>query len=274
MSNKAALLVGINAYPGAPLRGCVPDIVAMRRRLTEQFDVPLLKTQVLLDAQATKGAILRGLQWLARQGADTAIFVFSGHGSRVPDTDGDEARQHSGAICDQAIVPVDYNRVGFILDDELGANYATFPASTRLIVHLDSCFSAKSERGFLDGAAALYRRHIARRLDRALPAHLVTEAVARETRRARAAHRERAVLPPKEIVLLSGCRDFETSADAYLGGQYRGAMTYFVEQAIDQLGPKASYAAVVVKARALLVAAGFSQVPQLSGPALQTPIYS
>lgn len=273
--SKAALFVGINTYSGAPLRGCVPDILAMRRRLTEQFGVPLLKTQVLLDAQATKGAILRGLQWLARQGAETAIFVYSGHGTRVPDVDGDEARQHSGTTYDQAIVPVDYNRAGFILDDELGANYATFPAGSRLVVHLDSCFSAKSERGLLAGAAALYRRHVTRRADRVLPDHLVTDALRREARRARAAHRDRAVLPPKEIVLLAGCRDFETSADAYLAGQYRGAMTYFVERAIDQLGPMASYAAVIAKAQSLLVAAGFPQVPQIAGPGIAaTPIYS
>lgn len=270
---KAAFLVGINKYPGAALRGCVPDIVAMRKRLTDQFDVPLLKTQVLLDGQATKAAILRGLQWLARQNADVAYFIFSGHGSRVPDTDGDEARQGSGTKYDQAIVPVDYQRAGFIIDDELGANYATFPASTRLIVHLDSCFSAKSERGLLGTAGALYRRHVARRLDRALPDYLVTNYMLSETRRAREVHR-RAILPPKDIVLLSGCRDFETSADAYLGGQYRGAMTFYVEQAIDALGRGVTYDAIVAKARALLIANGFAQVPQLTGPGVtQTPIY-
>lgn len=271
---KAALFVGINAYPGAPLRGCVPDIRVMQQRLTERFGVPLLRTQTLLDGQATRAAILKGLQWLAAQGADTAFFVFSGHGTRVPDVDGDEARQHSGTSYDQAIVPVDYDRSGFIIDDDLGQAYSTFPASTKLVVHLDSCFSAKSERGLFEQAAALYRRHVHRRVDRALPAHLATEALITEAQARRLARR--AVLPPRDILLLSGCRDFETSADAYLGGQYRGAMTFFIERAIDQLGADASYAAVVAKARQLLVAAGFPQIPQLSGPApwVQAPIYS
>lgn len=272
---KAALFVGINTYPGAPLRGCVPDIVAMRKRLTEQCGVPLLKTQVLLDGQATKAAILRGLQWLARQGADVSIFVYSGHGTRVPDLDGDEARQHSGTTYDQAIVPVDYNRAGFIIDDELGAIYSTFPPASRVIAHLDSCFSAKSERGLLAGASRLYRRHVARRSDRVLPAHLVTDALLRDARRTRETHRSRGILPPKDIVLLSGCRDFETSADAFIGGQYRGAMTFYVERAMDQLGPMASYAAIIAKTQSLLIAAGFPQVPQIAGPGIATtPIYS
>ena len=46
------------------------------------------------------------------QPGDAFFFHFSGHGSRVKDTDGDEADGWDETIC-----PVDYDRAGMIVDD-------------------------------------------------------------------------------------------------------------------------------------------------------------
>jgi len=256
------------------LRGCVPDVRAMLDLLTERFGVPPARTYTLLDKQATRAAILRGLQWLAAQGADTSFFVYSGHGTRIPDADGDEGRQGSGTTYDQALVPVDYERSGLLLDDDLAEIYWTFPATSKLIIHLDSCFSAKAERSLLARGRGLYDRHVRGRVDRTLPARLLTDDLVLESQARREVRR--GAVPMRRQILLSGCRDFETAADAYLGGQYRGAMTFAIERAIARLGPEATYLQIFEEARRSLARDGFPQIPQLSGPAswLQSPIYT
>lgn len=271
---KAALIVGINNYRRAPLRGCVHDARALLDLLTERHGVPPAQTYTLIDRQATRTAILQGLQWLAAQGADVAYFCYSGHGTRVPDVDGDEGRREAGARYDQALVPVDYERNGLILDDDLAAAYWTFPPDTKLIVHLDSCFSAKAERGILGTGRGLYDRHIRRRVDRALPSWALPRPIVLESQARR--ETRRGVIPERRQVLLSGCRDFETSADAYLGGQYRGAMTHAVLSALADLGEQATYLQIVEEARRRLLADGFPQVPQLSGPSvwLHQPLFT
>ena len=135
----SALLIGINNYKRLPLQGCVNDVRAMFEALTERHSIGPGDTYTLLDGQATRAGILQGLQWLAVEGPDVAIVLFSGHGTRVPDLDGDEARGWSGTKYDQAIVPVDYERNGLILDDDLAAVFWTFPRETKLILILDSC---------------------------------------------------------------------------------------------------------------------------------------
>lgn len=271
---KAALLIGINKYKGAPLRGCVNDIRAWLEILTERFGVPPADTYTLIDGQATRTGILAGLQWLAAQGADVAYFFFSGHGTRIPDRDGDELRQMGGTGFDQAIVPVDYARNGLILDDDLAAVYWTFPPETRLVVQLDSCFSARAERGITARAEEIYARHVQRRVPRVLPARLLPdELVLREQVR----RETRAAIPiRRNLIHVSGCRDFETSADAHLAGRWQGALSYHMAQALQRLDAGASYSEVLEEARNGLRGDGFAQLPQLTGPAqwLRLPAYT
>jgi hypothetical protein len=274
----AALLVGINKYPGAPLQGCVPDITSVHAYLNKNHGITDKNSLVLLDKQATSAQIRRGLQWLAAQGADVAYFFYSGHGSRVRDVDGDEARQGNTSGFDQCIVPVDYGSKGFIIDDDLGALYSTFPANTKIVVHLDSCFSAKSDRGVLSFAYDAFDKHVRDRRARSLPRDYVTDPILKATRYNR--DRTRATLPKRRILLFSGCRDFETSADAYIDGVgYRGAMTYYVEQAMATLQkkfPNPTYRQVWEMTKQMLKAEDYSQIPQLDGPPewLNQPIYT
>ena len=64
---------------------------------------------------------------------------------------------------------------------------------------------------------------------------------------------------------LSGCKDEQTSADAYIGGKYQGAMTAhflgLLEDAYDF-----SWADIHSKLVDMLASNGYSQIPQLSGP--------
>jgi hypothetical protein len=268
----AALIVGVNAYSRPnQLRGCVPDALALRGLLMKQRGLDPRNAQLLLDKEATKKNILWGLHWLASQSAAVSLFAFSGHGTRVRDLDGDEY----DTPFDQAICPVDYRRAGLILDDDLGLVFSTFPPDTKIIYHADACYSAKSTRGLLDYALYGQQR------DRSIAPGLVGAASRAQTYE-RAEMREifgfkrRGALPARNVLLISGCREYETSADAPLGNSWRGAMSYFVEQAFREIGPGASYRAVVNEARRRLAANGFPQIPQLEGPSewMDFPLYT
>jgi len=61
MSKVIALLIGINTYNGAPLRGCVNDITITNDILTTGYNVPPTNIKILTDATATKRNILKGM---------------------------------------------------------------------------------------------------------------------------------------------------------------------------------------------------------------------
>jgi metacaspase-1 len=66
--------------------------------------------------QPTKAAILNAYRWVVAQSqpGDSIFLHYSGHGTKVPDQNGDEEDGY-----DEALVPSDYASAGVILDDEL-----------------------------------------------------------------------------------------------------------------------------------------------------------
>lgn len=264
----SSLHVGINDYPRPnKLSGCVADLAPIQQFLFTHTNLNKANTRVLTDKQATRLNIMTGLQWLAQQQVDVAVFQYSGHGSRVRDTDGDEATGY-----DQAIVPVDFQSKGLILDDDLQLAYRKFPPQTRIVVIFDSCFSDKSDRGIIN----TIKNAFSRSKSRVLPTEQVGAEALRQTYKGRGL----IVNPgqPRDVVLLAGCRDFETSADAYFGSKigYRGAFTYELQRALGTLEKTGTYSSVMGLTRDLCGAQGFTQQPQLSGPAdwLVLPIFT
>jgi hypothetical protein len=72
---------------------------------------------------------------------------------------------------------------------------------------------------------------------------------------------------PISHVLFSGCRDNQTSADAYIGGTYNGAFTYYLCKHLRNVRGIISRADLLKLVRASLRHEGYSQVPQLECPA-------
>lgn len=68
--------------------------------------------------------------------------------------------------------------------------------------------------------------------------------------------------------MISGCRDDQTSADAYIKGSFNGALTYHLAQVIKSARGKLTYRDLHAKALNRIKNAGFSQTPQLSGKAV------
>lgn len=81
---RRALVVGIDDYPQAPLRGCVNDARRVADLLAKHQDgSPNFECQVLAVAPATvtKGLLRQKIGALFANDADLALFYFSGHGT-------------------------------------------------------------------------------------------------------------------------------------------------------------------------------------------------
>ena len=66
-------------------------------------------------------------------------------------------------------------------------------------------------------------------------------------------------------MLVTGCRDTQTSADAYIGGSYNGALTYNLVAALKEAKGQISYRDLHARTSAKLKSGKFDQVPQLEG---------
>jgi len=154
-AGKRALVVGIAAYPEEKLRldGPVNDARDIARFLREHAGYGDGEIRLMLDGEATRANILAALdRWLigGSKPGDTLVFYYSGHGSRVPDADGDEPDG-----CDEAIVPVDIGsnrRTNLIVDDELKALFGGV-ADRLVTVIMDSCFAGTATRSVQPPAA-------------------------------------------------------------------------------------------------------------------------
>jgi hypothetical protein len=87
-----------------------------------------------------RGRALDELIGRARAG-DLVVVQYSGHGSFVPDRDGDEPDGLDECLC-----PWDVATQGPIVDDELAAIYKDRPRGVRLLMVSDSCHSGTVAR--------------------------------------------------------------------------------------------------------------------------------
>ena len=125
---KKALLVGINWYPDPrnELKGCVNDVRQMADTLKSRYGFPGDGTmRILTDARATTKAILDGLAWLTAGASpgDSLVFHYSGHGSQVPDKNGDETSDR----LDEILCPYDLDWDHPLTDDDLASACANVP---------------------------------------------------------------------------------------------------------------------------------------------------
>jgi hypothetical protein len=161
---KWALLIGINSYPQwaekHQLKACINDVEAIQQVLTsERFGFPE-KHILTLTSPAANGAALATRQNILAafeshlihneeiQADDVIVIYYSGHGSYVPDKNGDEEDPY-----DETLVPCDSgpDHKNDIIDDEISNLLERLEARTRNInLFIDSCHSGTVTRAMLD----------------------------------------------------------------------------------------------------------------------------
>jgi metacaspase-1 len=263
---KKAVLIGINRYriPGADLRGCVNDVKNMQSVLTRSYGFKGGDITVLTDFAATKKGIESAIRKLVQGGrkGDVLLVHFSGHGSNVPDDDGDEADDRDEILC-----PTDLDWKNPMRDDWLRKTFDSMRAGVSLTVITDCCHSGTITRAVQPPDAPSIERYLPSPWDlvavesgRSLRGTVKTEL--RKSKRASRKQRDivEADLPE---VLITGCRADQTSADAMIGGSFNGALTYNLVAAIGDAQGELSYRQLHDATTAKLKRGRFDQVAQL-----------
>ena len=151
---RLALCVGIDNYPTAPLGGCVNDARDWADALARLgFAAP----RSLYNQNATRDAIMRQLTALvgdSRPG-DVIVFQYAGHGTTVPDLDGDEAGGDTPGD-DEALCPYDFASGELLIDDDMRAIFGRLPAGVNLTCFFDCCHSGTITRMALGGRPGVY----------------------------------------------------------------------------------------------------------------------
>lgn len=259
-----SLSIGVN-YQGTPqeLYGCVNDADDWAKLLTRHG----FSATVLAERMATRQAILDSMRRLVDSLAPgrVGVVTFSGHGTWVPDKDGDEPDGRDEALC-----PIDMGEDGrnLIIDDELAAVFAGVPADAHVLFITDCCHSGSVYRMLLGGPHVAGRRRV-----RFLPPSHFLRAGPLVSRMDLAFGQQKAKADPPMpgVVHFSGCKDSEYSTDANIDGRDCGAFSYFATKAFDAAAAAGgTYLDVFKAVRAKLPSVDFQQTPQFNAmPALK-----
>ncbi|KAJ1976182.1 Ca(2+)-dependent cysteine protease, partial [Dimargaris xerosporica] len=283
---KRALLIGIN-YIGQSqaLKGCINDVRNIKRFLIELFNFREADMVILTDdahdpqSQPTRANIIRGMNWLVSgaQPNDSFFFHFSGHGSQVKDSSGDEIDGY-----DETILPVDYKYAGQIVDDEMNAIMVRrLPQGARLTAIFDSCHSGTAlDLPFVyDHRGRLVQNQVSELATKSLMsaggAYLsgdiltagksVFSGLKTMVSGSKIQKRQKDLKGTMgDVIMFSGCKDSQTSADTfnYVVGN-TGAMSHaFVT--VLRSNPRQSYTQLLHSTREYLRQNKYKQVPQLS----------
>lgn len=129
---KRALIVGIDDYPIAPLRGCVNDAVALANTIDKNgdgspdFSVNLITSN---DQEVTTEIMHDGIARLFACDADCVLFYFAGHGLINEST-------QSGFIVSQNATRGSW---GIPINDILTMANGAYPRIKSTVIILDSC---------------------------------------------------------------------------------------------------------------------------------------
>lgn len=248
---RKALTIGIN-YLTLPrgrgqLTGCINDSDTMISILKSIFNTDERNIRRMRDDAPdpslipTRNNIIRELQDLVRGSypGDELFFHYSGHGTQITDINSDEVDGK-----DEALVPCDFKISGLLKDDFLRKTVVDqVPAGVRLLAVLDCCHSGS----VFD-----------------MPFKVIINSDDRSVKIARAPKARQGAKSQGEVLMISGCRDDQTSADVAASSmgnrKSAGAMTMSFKHCLTK---DISCHKLLQRMRRYLKKQGYSQVPQL-----------
>lgn len=257
---KRALCVGINNYPGTDndLQGCVNDCNDWQLEFERRNFDEIVK---LTDKQATKAEVVSHLRAAvdATEKGDLFVFTYSGHGTWVPDEDGDEPDGKDEALC-----PWDIGTTGAVItDDELYEIFSLRHRAARIVVLSDSCHSGSVTR-FAPPIPGWTGHRKIRFLSPFAFKSTWTEAALM-----------RAAIPvfhrhsKASSLLLAGCQDTEYSYDCVFNNRPNGAFTYAALMALKKLPADTTYKDWYAAIRKILPSQSAPQTPRLDASSSQ-----
>jgi len=251
---RYALSIGIDAYTQvAPLRGCENDVAAWSQLLERgQF-----KTTRLTGDQTKGRRIHDALQALVDQAraGDVVAIHYSGHGTRVPDLDGDETIDFQ----DEALVPIDGAiTADFLIDDDRFDLLDSLAQGVDCTLFFDCCHSNTSTR-VLAPRRDYTERFIA--LDQDVKDAYRRKRATQRGRRRSNQHRNAGNM---NHLLFSACRESQTAKESNGNGWFSTVATTLLNE-----GNPGSNEALLNAIRKEFEKRGYSadnQTPMLDGP--------
>jgi len=230
-NNNIALLIAINDYKGAEndLKGCLNDQADMEDLLFGEYQIVKMKNEECTVSNV-KNKIDEIVQSL--NSGDRFIIHYSGHGTQVVDTNGDEKDGYDEAL---------YLYDGALIDDEINISLSKLKEGVICLVLLDSCFSGTATREI-----GLKQKFI----------RLFNIEPNRRKRRSITKNRE------MNWCVISGCSENQTSADAYINKRYNGAFTYFLIKSYKEGSTIKEW---FNSLRSFLPSRKYDQIPTLEG---------
>lgn len=238
---KYALLIGIN-YKGtsSELNGCINDINNTSDVLEKIYKYKPSNILKLTDdspKKPTANNIIKELYNLViktqTENVDQIWISYSGHGSYVKDTSGDEKDKK-----DEVIVPLDHRTKGVISDDLLNHIFSLMNPKTSCVSIFDCCHSGTIldlEYKYISGTKS------------------VVENKKNKIK--------------SNVIMISGCMDTQTSADAYNisnARKYQGAMTAALLTTLKQFDYNITCYSLLKHMRKFLLSKKFTQIPQIT----------
>jgi hypothetical protein len=283
---KKALLIGCNYFGSRnELRGCINDVHNMKAFLMEFYNFKLENMVVLTDDQQdpkfvpTRQNMLNAMRWLVSDAHpnDSFFFHYSGHGSQVEDVN-----DHKVDGLDDTIVPVDFQEAGMIMDDELNDTLVKpLPSGCRLTAIFDCCHSGtvldlpyiynhegnlkqfNPSKVAITTFTSVGQSYVtgdllgaAKQLEDGISQIFTHHSKSDKNKR------ERGSLA--DVVMFSGCKDEQTSADTQEQGVgSTGAMSYALIKSLKSEPYDLTYIQLLNSVRQIL-RGKYQQLPQLS----------
>lgn len=189
---KKSLIIGIN-YKGTPyqLNGCINDVWLVKQLLEEKNFDNILMLNDDTQIKPTKSNILKQMEilFLNSKEGDELFLSFSGHGSQVYDTDGDEKDGRDEVFISMDLQP--------IYDDEVRRLYQKIPKGVKVFVLMDCCNSGTN----LDLPISLSHSY-------------------------NSSERNNYFHFDATIFQISGCKDPQYSYETRINGKIQGLLTY------------------------------------------------
>lgn len=270
---RRALVIGCD-YIGTPARlnGCIRDANNIQNMLIEKLGFSPRNVIFLADteegARPTRARIILELIKLTEtaQVGDFVFISYSGHGTQVKDTDGDEADRQ-----DEALVPIDYQTKGLINDDFIRRSICMrFRKGVKVFFLMDCCHSGSN----LDLKYGARVKGSSRGRPRDAPAGTRTgfigflgvllSEIRDDQNEEIAVFRHKAT--SADIIAISGCQDDQVSLEiADAKGKSAGVLTTTFLAVLASCGYQCTRRELLEKIRAYITSKKLSsQIPQLS----------
>ncbi|CAG8554385.1 2454_t:CDS:2 [Funneliformis caledonium] len=275
---KRAVLIGINyVNTRFQLGGCFNDVNNIKSFIKKNYGYDESNMKVLTDSPEghsdpslipTRENIIEAIKWLVRDPKPND----SGHGGQLVDESGEEEDGF-----DETIMPLDFEKNGQIIDDELHTLMVAPLPAVRLTVIFDCCHSGTlldlpyiySTRGVIKetNILSLGGRNLLSAGFNFFNGKGVLDSL-KELKSTATKHQKlrfkniETKSSPADIIMFSGCKDTQTSADAQEAGEATGAMSHALVKSLKK-NPHPTYQELLNSIRDVLKAK-YAQKPQLS----------